>query len=152
MQCRAAHRWTCRGLTEPRDEAMTRSNDVGSRILSIGVHPSAFDYSQLPGLEEDILTARIEAANRAIQEAGFDPVFCLIGTSPDAAESTIRDLVSHRPFTLAMVGAGVRVPRENALLMERIINVLAETCPGVRFCFNSSPESTIETLRRWVTP
>jgi hypothetical protein len=131
---------------------MTRLNDVGTRILSIGIHPSAFDYSQLPGLYEAILTARTEAANRAVQEAGFDPVFCLIGTSPDAAESTIRDLVSEGPFTLAMIGAGVRVPRDNALLMERIINVLNETCPGVRFCFNSSPESTIDSLRRWVTP
>jgi hypothetical protein len=51
-----------------------------------------------------------------------------------------------------MIGAGVRAPRENALLMERIVNVLVETCPGIRFCFNSSPESTIDTLRRWVTP
>jgi hypothetical protein len=82
---------------------MTNPKDVGRRILSIGLHPSAFDYSRLPGLDEALLTERTEAANRAIREAGFDPVFCLIDTSPDAAESTIR-------------------------------------------------ESTIDTLRRWVTP
>jgi hypothetical protein len=55
-------------------------------------------------------------------------------------------------FGLAMIGAGVRVPPEHTLLFERIINVLGDAAPGIRFCFNASPETTIDALRRWVQP
>jgi hypothetical protein len=110
------------------------------------------NYSQLPGLDEASLTARIVAGNQAIRQAGFDAVSCLIGTEPDAAESTIRTVLSQGPFGLAMIGAGLRAPLEHAELLERVINVLLETCPGLRFCFNASPETTIAALRRWVTP
>jgi hypothetical protein len=43
---------------------MTNSPSTGNRILMIGLHPSALDYGWLPGLDETILTARIEAGNR----------------------------------------------------------------------------------------
>ncbi|MFJ8857641.1 hypothetical protein ACIRD8_04325 [Streptomyces sp. NPDC102451] len=122
-----------------------------TKVLSIGLHPSALDYSRMPeGLDEAVLTARIEAGNAALREAGFDAVPCLIDTSPDRAEATVREQLQEHAFGLAMIGAGVRVAPENTLLFERLVNVLAEAAPGIRLCFNTAPENTVEALRRWI--
>jgi hypothetical protein len=121
-------------------------------VLAIGLHPSALDYDRVPNLDEAALTARIEAATRLIGEAGFDAVSCSVGTSPDEVESTIRDQLATGPFGLAVIGAGVRLQPEHTVLFERIINVLNDVAPGIRFCFNTSPETTIDALRRGIQP
>jgi hypothetical protein len=51
-----------------------------------------------------------------------------------------------------MIGAGVRLAAEHTLLFERLVNVVVELVPGIRWCFNTSPETTIDALRRWVEP
>jgi hypothetical protein len=116
-------------------------------VLTIGLHPRAVDDNLVP---EAALAARIESANRSVREAGFDAVSCLIGTSPDEAESTIRDRLASDSFGLAMIGAGVRLQPECTVLFERIINVLHDAAPGIRLCFNTSPETTIDALHRGI--
>ncbi|WP_175647761.1 hypothetical protein [Streptomyces cyaneochromogenes] len=49
-----------------------------------------------------------------------------------------------------MIGGGVRMLPENTLLFERLVNVLTEEAPGIRLCFNTTPEDTVEALRRWI--
>lgn len=121
-------------------------------VLSIGLHPGAVDYSRYPGLDEAILTARITAGETALREAGFDLVSCQLPADPDAAETQLRECVAGGEFRVAMIGAGVRMAPEHTLLFERLINVTSELVPGIRFCFNTSPETTIDALRRWVQP
>lgn len=122
-----------------------------TKVLSIGLHPRALDYSRMPdGVDEAVLTARIEAANAALREAGFDAVVCLIDASPDRAEEIVREQLKGYAFGLAMIGGGVRMLPENTLLFERLVNVLTEAAPGIRLCFNTSPEDTVEALRRWI--
>ncbi|GAA4073379.1 hypothetical protein [Streptomyces shaanxiensis] len=122
-----------------------------TKVLSIGLHPSALDYSRMPdGVDEAMLTARIGAANAALRDAGFDAVPCLIDTSPDSAEATVREQLKEHTFGLAMIGGGVRMLPENTLLFERLVNVLTEEAPGIRLCFNTTPEDTVEALRRWI--
>ncbi len=123
-----------------------------ARILMIGLHPSALDYSERPGLDEATLTARIDAGNAALRDAGFDAVSCQIPADPAQAETRIREHLSDGPFDLVMIGAGVRADTSYTLLFERIVNVVAVAAPGIRFCFNTAPENTVDTLRRWVTP
>jgi hypothetical protein len=123
-----------------------------TKILTIGLHPSVIDYTRHPGLDEVTLTARIEHGNAALLAAGFDVVSCLVGTDPDAAERTVRELLSEGSFGVAMIGAGVRMAPEHTLLFERLINVLVAATPGIRFCFNTSPETTIDAIRRWTEP
>ncbi|MCK9930316.1 hypothetical protein MXD62_24660 [Frankia sp. Mgl5] len=122
-----------------------------TKALCIGLHPSVLDYSQMPdGLDEAVFTARIEAGNAALREAGFDAVLCLIDTSPDRAEATVREHLQEHAFGLAMIGGGVRMLPENTLLFERLVNLLTETAPGIRLCFNTAPENTVEALKRWI--
>ncbi|MEU4332238.1 hypothetical protein [Nonomuraea dietziae] len=121
-----------------------------TRILTIGLHPSAIDYTPFPDLDEATLTARIEQGDAALRAAGFDAVRCLVGTDPDEAEQSVRERLPEGPFDVVMIGGGVRMAPEHTLLFERLINVLVATTPGVRFCFNTSPETTIDAIRRWV--
>ncbi|MFE1592843.1 hypothetical protein [Nocardia sp. NPDC058705] len=121
-------------------------------VLSIGLHPSAVDYSKYPNIDEPTLTARIEAGESAMRAAGFDIVTCQVPADPDAAEAKLRECVAGGEFRVAMIGAGVRMAPEHTLLFERLINVATDLAPGIRFCFNTSPESTIDALRRWVDP
>ncbi|MFD6399571.1 hypothetical protein [Nocardia sp. NPDC060249] len=123
-----------------------------STVLSIGLHPGAVDYARYPQIDEATLTARIAAGETALREAGFDIVSCQVPADPDAAEAVLRACAAGGEFRVAMIGAGVRMAPEHTLLFERLINVAADLAPGIRFCFNTSPETTIEALRRWVQP
>ncbi|HEY1177502.1 MAG TPA: hypothetical protein VGF17_15200 [Phytomonospora sp.] len=118
------------------------------RVLSIGLHPAAIDYAKFPGLTEELLTARIAAGEAAIRDAGFDLVPCPVPADLDGAEEAVRAAAG--PFAVAMIGAGVRMAPEHTLLFERLVNVLIAAHPGLPLCFNTSPESTIDALRRWV--
>jgi hypothetical protein len=119
-----------------------------TKILTIGLHPSTIDYTAHPGLDEATLTARIEQGDAALRAAGLDTVPCLVGTDPDEAEKTVRERLGEGPFGVVMIGGGVRMIPEHTLLFERLINVLAVAAPGIRFRFNTSPETTIDAIRR----
>ncbi|MFC7328900.1 hypothetical protein [Marinactinospora rubrisoli] len=120
-----------------------------AKVLTIGLHPSAIDYDRYPGLDEATLTARIEQGNAALRGAGIDAETCLVGTDPVAAERTVRERLSTGGFGIAMIGGGIRMDPEHTLLFERLVNVLTEAAPGIRLCFNTSPETTIDAIRRW---
>ncbi|MGW5382629.1 hypothetical protein [Nocardia sp. NPDC003963] len=121
-------------------------------VLSIGLHPGAVDYSRHPAIDEATLTARIEAGDAALRDAGFDIVSCRVPADPDAAEAAVRRCAATGSFRVAMIGAGVRMAAEHTLLFERLVNVVTEVVPGIRLCFNTSPETTVDALRRWVQP
>jgi hypothetical protein len=114
-------------------------------VLSIGLHPSAVDYGRHPGLDEATLTARIAAGEAKLRAAGFDFVSCQIPAEPDEAELKVRDCASS---VVAMIGAGLRMAPEHTLLFERLVNVLRDISPGITFCFNTTPEDTVDALRR----
>ncbi len=124
-----------------------------TRVLSIGIHPRSVDYSALPdGVDEAALSERIERGNTALREAGFDVALCQVDTSLDAAEKLVRDALDGASFGLAMIGGGIRMVPEHTELFERILNVLLEVSPGIRLCFNTAPDNTVDALRRWITP
>lgn len=117
-------------------------------VLSIGLHPNAVDYAKHPGLDEATLTARIEAGEGKLRAAGFDFVSCQVPADPDEAELKLRDCARSGAFDVAMIGAGLRAAPEHTLLFERLVNVLGDVSPGIVFCFNTSPEDTVDALRR----
>jgi hypothetical protein len=131
---------------------MNRDSSKSRTILSVGLHPSAIDYSRYPGLDEAMMTARIEAGEAALRAAGFDFVSCQVPAAPDGAERKVRHVAAPGDFGVVMIGAGVRMAPEHTLLFERLVNVATEVLPGAAFCFNQSPETTVDALRRWVSP
>lgn len=148
--CLAVFVWASRH----RLESIVENNDSAkaNTVLSIGLHPSAVDYSRYPGVDEATLTARIEEGEASLRAAGFDFVSCQVSAEPDQAEAQVRNCAAAGPFGIAMIGAGVRTAPEHTLLFERLVNVLNEVSPGITFCFNTTPENTVDALRRWVQP
>jgi hypothetical protein len=129
---------------------MTIPNPVNQRVITIGLDPAALDFSRIPGLTPEILDQRIETGARAVRAAGLDAVSCIVGASPDEAEATLRRALAGDSFGVAMIGGGIRAQPEHTLLFERIVNVLCDAAPGIRLCFNTSPETTIDAIRRWI--
>ncbi|MDX3835980.1 hypothetical protein [Streptomyces europaeiscabiei] len=76
------------------------------------------------------------------QTAAFEELLTLIQDRSAALRGSV--------VSLAMIGGGVRMLPEDTLLFERLVNVLSEAAPGIRLCFNTAPENTVEALGRWV--
>ena len=49
-----------------------------------------------------------------------------------------------------MIGAGVRKDDDQFLLFEKLLNLIHELAPNARIAFNSSPNDTVEAVKRWV--
>jgi hypothetical protein len=127
--------------------------EADTPVLSIGLHPRSLDFSTMPeGVDEASLSERIERGNAALRDAGFNFVPLLGRCLADVAEQVNRDHLQDAQFGLAMVGGGVRMVPEHTLLFERIVNVLHEVSPGIRLCFNITPDNTVDALRRWIAP
>lgn len=46
------------------------------------------------------------------------------------------------------IGSGLRTSHDYTAVFERVVNTVARHCPGVPQCFNDSPETTLEAVRR----
>lgn len=121
---------------------------AGQCILVIGMDPAVIDYSPYPGQDAAGLSARIDATESALREAGFDVVMCQVSDDPDAAEERIRASLAGAVFDVVEIGSGLRTSHEYTEIFERAVNAVVELQPDARFCFNDSPESTLPAVRR----
>lgn len=124
---------------------------AGSRVLRIGIDPAVVDFSPYPGQDADQLQARVDAAGTALRDAGFDVVTCQVPDDPEVAEAQIRACVTDAAYDVVEIGSGLRTSHEYTEIFERAVNAVAELQPGIRFCFNDSPESTLAAVRRAVS-
>ncbi|RJQ82024.1 hypothetical protein D5S17_03645 [Pseudonocardiaceae bacterium YIM PH 21723] len=124
---------------------------MGKEILSLGLAPSAIDPNLLPQRDTGALENRIADAGALLREAGFEVVPCLIGTDPEDAEAKVRECLAAHPIKVVMIGGGLRLWPEQTPLFERLVNLIIQEVPGVTLCFNTSPETTVDALRRWVS-
>ncbi len=136
-------------MTETSTEANPSTGDI---VLSLGLHPSAVDLSRHPEITQEMLATRIAAGEAAMRDAGFDIVPCQVPADLDEAEQRVRECLAARPVQVVMIGAGLRMAGEHTLLFERVLNLLNELVPGIVFCFNTSPDTTIDAVRRWARP
>lgn len=121
------------------------------RVLFIGIRPEAFAPDELPGaMTVEELAAQIERGWAAVQAEGIVGEWCGIGKDADEAEAELRRRFAERSFGLALVGAGIRILPEHTVLFERIVNVLVDLQPDIRLSFNTSPQNSLEALRRWL--
>ncbi len=83
-----------------------------------------------------------------LRNAGFDVTVCLLPDDPAAAETAVRDICTDGTFDVVEIGSGLRTSHEYTLVFERAINTVAALQPGIPFCFNDSPETTFDAVRR----
>lgn len=122
------------------------------RVLQIGMDPAVIDFSPWPGQDADGLRARIAAAEHALRTAGINVTACLLSDDPDRAESVVRQRLASARFDAVEIGSGLRTSHEYTRIFERVINVVTTEQPGVPLCFNDSPETTLDAVRRVLPP
>ena len=125
---------------------------LNEHVLFIGFLPEALTAEELAPLNMTVeqLAAQMERGWAAIQAEGVVGEMCGISKDPDTTEAELRKRFTERPFGLALVGGGVRLLPEHTVLFERIVNVLIDLQPEIRLSFNTSPENTLEAIRRWL--
>lgn len=118
------------------------------RVLQIGMDPDVIDFSPWPGQSAEALRARLSLAQGELHEAGFEVFTCLLTDDADSAETTVKDALARAVFDVVEIGSGLRASHDYTLVFERVINTVMTCRPGIRLCFNDSPETTLEAVRR----
>lgn len=118
------------------------------RVLQLGMDPGVIDFSPWPGQDAAALRARIADAEATLRSAGFDVTVCVVPDDVDVAESAVRDALAGRTFDVVEIGSGMRTSHEFTPIFERVVNTVTALQPGVRLCFNDSPETTLDAVRR----
>lgn len=125
---------------------------LNQRVLFIGFLPEALSTEELEPLHMTVeeLAAQMDRGWAALQAQGIAGEMCGISKDPDEAENELRTRFAQQPFGLALIGGGIRLLPEHTVLLERIINVLIDLEPNIRLSFNTSPENTLQAIRRWL--
>jgi hypothetical protein len=121
------------------------------KILMLGLLPEVVDFSRVPGLTREKLSASLANQERELCDLGFDAKWCLVDRG-ETAESVIASALAAETYDVVLIGAGVRTLPEHFLLFERLVNVVHERAPGARLCFNTKPDDTREAVLRWTDP
>jgi hypothetical protein len=121
-------------------------------ILFVGLEPEAVDFSDPalpPGFNAEKIHAGIAVAMRQIAERGWHADLCLI--RPDeTAGPTLENQLAAKVYDCVVIGAGVRLPPRNLLLLEALVNAVVKAGPGTAIAFNTRPEDSADAAARWL--
>lgn len=121
------------------------------KILLLGLLPEVLDYSTLPGLTAEKLSASLAAQEKELCNLGFDAKWCLVDLG-DTAEAVVVSALRAAAYDVVLIGAGVRTIPERFTLFEKLINVVHEHASTAKLCFNTKPDDTTEAVLRWSAP
>jgi hypothetical protein len=121
-------------------------------ILFVGLEPEAVDFSDPalpPGFNAEKIHAGIAVAMAKMKERGWQADLCLI--RPDeSAGPAIENQLSAKVYDCVVIGAGLRLPPKNLLLLEVLVNAVLKAGPGTAIAFNTRPEDSADAAARWL--
>jgi len=119
-------------------------------VLMIGLDPKVVDYAHLAvKLDEPTLRAALAADEQRLRDLGYDASWLLIDRG-ETAEAVVLAALREKVFACVLIGAGIRTVPPLFLLFEKLVNVVHESAPHSRICFNTLPEDTAVSVQRWV--
>jgi hypothetical protein len=124
------------------------------KILVIGIDPALIDFTSpefaaFPGLTAEKVSAGIKGSILKLNELGYQAELCWTDFG-QTATSVVETRLIKTSYDGILIGAGIRVPGNNFLLFEKLVNTIHEFAPKAKFCFNTNPTDTIESVKRWV--
>ena len=119
------------------------------KVVFIGWHPDAIDFSKTPNLTAEKLCAQLEQDRQQLNELGYDAQILFIH-SPDSAYDTVVEAMQQSAYDCVLIGAGVRLPEPHFLVFEKLVNAVHEYAPQAKICFNSNPTDSAKAIQRWV--
>jgi hypothetical protein len=120
-------------------------------VLLIGLDPRGVDFTDVPGMNEQKLSAALKAEEERLNGLGYQTEWCLIDPG-ETAEALILERLGTKKFDCILIGAGVRTMPAHFLLFEKVINLVHSHAPQARLCFNTKPDDSVEAVQRWVQP
>lgn len=134
---------------QARTSAVKHPTASSRRVLLVGVDPDLVDYSKLPDLNAEKLRAILDGQRGQLLALGCSAEWCFIDTGPTAQRKVV-DTLREAAFDVISIGAGVRLPPENLLLFERVVNAVHHHAPQARICFSKTANDTLEAVQRWL--
>lgn len=120
-------------------------------VLLIGLDPRGVDFTNVPEMNEQKLSAALKAEEERLNGLGYQTEWCLIDPG-ETAEALILERLGTKKFDCILIGAGVRTMPAHFLLFEKVINLVHSHAPQARLCFNTKPDDSVEAVQRWVQP
>jgi hypothetical protein len=124
-----------------------------TRVLLVGMTPESVDFSDPglpPGMNAEKIRAGIEIAQRQMRERSWTAELCLIEPDATAAAAEVRRMLAGARYDCVVIGGGIRLPPRSYLLFEAVINAVHTGAPDAAIAFNTSPETSVEAVDRWV--
>jgi len=119
------------------------------QVLVIGLEPTLVDFSLIPDMSAEKVSAGLEADRATLNALGYEAQLCLTDLG-STAEAVVARKLSEHTFDCIVIGAGIRTLPAYFLLFEKLINVVHQGAPDARLCFNTKPSDTAEAVQRWV--
>jgi len=121
-------------------------------VLVIGLDPTLIDFSQpgyAPGMDAAKVLAGLKSSEEELSRLGYSVQMCLTDFG-ETAEAVVRTQLKRKRFDCILIGAGVRTNPSNLLLFEKLVNVVHESAPQAKLCFNTLPSDTAAAVQRWL--
>ena len=132
--------------------SVSSDSTLSPLVLQGFTAPLALSDFKLAAFDMDSTLISIECIDEIAAAAGRKDEVAAITEAAMRGEITdFKDSLRRRVALLE----GVTVADMEQVYTERDIpglgkNVLTEEAPGIRLCFNTTPEDTVEALRRWI--
>ena len=124
-----------------------------TRVLLVGLEPEAVDYSDPalpPAMDAKKIQAGIELGLKLMADRSWQADACLIWPDATAGPAVERQLKA-ATYDCIVIGAGVRLPPKNLLLLETLVNTVRKAAPSTPIAFNTVPEDSADAAARWVS-
>lgn len=118
-------------------------------VLLIGFQPEKIQWDSIPEYPQDPTTVGVYNIINQLKEAGYDAEVVLVDQGETAIEVATKAIQS-RKWDFVCIGAGVRKgPKHAFLIFEQLCNLIHEYAPQAKLCFNESPQTSVEAVKRW---
>ncbi|PRP78507.1 hypothetical protein PROFUN_13525 [Planoprotostelium fungivorum] len=105
-----------------------------------------WDHKEVPAHLRETVKIGLENMGNMAKDAGFDCTF--IPVTPEDDPSVLRDALKSRPYVVVCIGFGVRAQPQLTELFEKAIEGVRTAAPQAKLVFNTSPDTTLNALKR----
>jgi hypothetical protein len=118
-------------------------------ILIVGLVPALARYDLFTDWTAERVTAVLAEQGRRLAELGYAPEPLYL-TFEDDVDARLAERMAGKDYGCVVIGAGVRLPPDQLVFFERLVNAVHRHAPGARIAFNTNPGDTVDAVLRWV--